>query len=261
MTRYIFVYQTKNLVNGKTYIGVHSTKSVDDGYIGCGVFKESDARRLNLPFHRAVNKYGYASFERHILSFYETYDEALEEERYLVGKSWVMSDENYNVALGGRGGSLYTFSDEKKKGIYDKIAYKNRGRKRSKDFCDRISFMRKGKPLSESHKKSLSDNHPKYWLGQKRDSSVSDAISKARKGILLSSEHKLKLAASKIGNKNGAKAIIQYSVNNEYINEYSSLTEAAKSINVCRSALSNHLLKGCGVTGGYKFKYKKDVEQ
>jgi hypothetical protein len=33
------VYCTTNLVNNKTYIGVHGTENVDkfDGYLGCGV--------------------------------------------------------------------------------------------------------------------------------------------------------------------------------------------------------------------------------
>lgn len=98
--RYIYVYQTVNQVNGKTYIGVHSTDNLDDGYIGCGIYKQAMAKKTH-PFHAAVRKYGYPSFRKYILSFYDNYNDALEEEAFIVNKEWVKSDDNYNVALGG----------------------------------------------------------------------------------------------------------------------------------------------------------------
>lgn len=88
--KYIYVYQTVCEPNGKTYIGVHSTNNIDDGYIGCGVYNQKDAKRQML-FHKAVNKYGYTSFRRYILSFYDTYQQALEEEKYIVNNQWVKS--------------------------------------------------------------------------------------------------------------------------------------------------------------------------
>lgn len=62
-----FTYQTKNLINGKTYIGVHKTKNINDGYIGNGVYRQSCAdrevkRKPNIPFLNAVVKYGYNNF-------------------------------------------------------------------------------------------------------------------------------------------------------------------------------------------------------
>lgn len=50
---YHLVYMTTNLVNGKMYVGVHSTENLEDGYLGSG----------NL-IKKAVKKYGRENFDR-----------------------------------------------------------------------------------------------------------------------------------------------------------------------------------------------------
>jgi len=114
---YIFVYQTICEVNGKSYVGFHTTKNVNDGYIGCGIRNQNMAKGKQ-PFHAAVRKYGYASFKRHILSFYDTVEEALAEETYIVNERWVRSNDNYNAALGGRGYLFAGLSKEEISAIY-----------------------------------------------------------------------------------------------------------------------------------------------
>lgn len=104
--KYKFVYQTTNLVNGKIYIGVHSTNNLNDGYIGCGCRSMAYAKAslkygFKSAFLSAVEKYGYKSFRRDILSFYDTYKECIEEEEYIVTYDWVMSNSNYNIKIGG----------------------------------------------------------------------------------------------------------------------------------------------------------------
>jgi len=107
--KYHFVYQTINLVNGKTYIGVHSTYNLKDGYIGNGIHAQSYAERESKRIERksnrflsAVLKYGYKNFKLEILSFYDTREEALDEEEFLVNKDYIKLENNYNIAIGGR---------------------------------------------------------------------------------------------------------------------------------------------------------------
>lgn len=102
--KFNFVYQTKNMINGKLYIGVHCTDNLKDGYIGCGITRQSNASRKSrtTPFTSSVNKYGYENFKREILCFFDTEEEAYEEEAWLVDENWVNRKDTYNVSLGGR---------------------------------------------------------------------------------------------------------------------------------------------------------------
>lgn len=124
MKKYIYTYQTKNLVNGKTYIGYHSTNDLNDGYIGCGVKSYAYAKSckkngFKSAFIDAVIKYGYENFSKEILSFFDTIEEAKEEEKFLVNKEWVNNKNNYNISLGGNGGVLSNFEINKNEILND----------------------------------------------------------------------------------------------------------------------------------------------
>lgn len=59
------VYITINLCNGKFYIGVHKTNpDIFDGYIGNGIYRDSNIKSKKNGFHAAVKKYGYDNFRR-----------------------------------------------------------------------------------------------------------------------------------------------------------------------------------------------------
>lgn len=100
--KYNFVYQTKNLINGKTYIGVHCTDNINDGYIGGGIRRQSSTKYSSTAISSAVKEYGYNNFKVEIMAFFDTSEEAYLEEAFLVNESWVSSKSNYNTSLGGR---------------------------------------------------------------------------------------------------------------------------------------------------------------
>ena len=87
---YHIVYKTVNKVNSKYYIGVHSTKDLNDGYLGSG---------KNLK--RAIAKYGKEAFERQILCFFSERDNALIYEKTLVTREITNLTECYNIVEGG----------------------------------------------------------------------------------------------------------------------------------------------------------------
>jgi len=94
---YHLVYLTRNLINGKIYIGKHSTTNLDDGYLGSG-------KHLKLAF----KKYGRENFRRTILHYCLTEQDAYDIEAQIVTKEFIKLRSNYNHDLGGRGQTFAT---------------------------------------------------------------------------------------------------------------------------------------------------------
>jgi len=94
--QYNFVYKTTNLLNGMIYIGKHSTDNIDDGYIGSGGDFCIDLYEL-----------GRENFEREILSYHDTSDEAYDAEAEIVTKEFIQEETNYNKVTGGKRGWHY----------------------------------------------------------------------------------------------------------------------------------------------------------
>lgn len=100
------VYKTTNIINNKIYIGVHRTNpDIFDGYIGCGVTKKDQKKKINKGLPAAVKKYGYQNFKRETLFIFEDSEEgkrlAYEKEAELVNVEFVKRIDTYNLSVGG----------------------------------------------------------------------------------------------------------------------------------------------------------------
>lgn len=105
--KYYYLYRTINIINGKEYIGIHRSNTLNDGYIGNGIKSETEAnRRFNnkqdTVFCKAVVKYGYKNFKREILAFLDNYEDLLELEELIVNLDYIKQTNNYNVSEGGK---------------------------------------------------------------------------------------------------------------------------------------------------------------
>lgn len=89
--KYHFFYKTTNKINGSYYYGVHNTDNLDDGYIGSGTLLK-----------HAIQKYGIENFEREIICFFDTMDQAFEHERNFVNEELIKNKDCYNIQVGGR---------------------------------------------------------------------------------------------------------------------------------------------------------------
>jgi hypothetical protein len=93
LRKYHIVYQTTNTINGKIYIGCHSTDVIEDGYIGSG-----------LLLKRAVAMHGVSNFIRTVLFVFNNTTDMFAKEKELVNEEFVNRSDVYNIMLGGNGG-------------------------------------------------------------------------------------------------------------------------------------------------------------
>jgi len=93
--RYHFLYKTTNLLNGKFYVGMHSTDDMDDGYLGSG-----------LRLRRSIRKYGATNFKREVLEFFESRKILIEREKNLVDENLLKDPFCLNIREGGEGGLI-----------------------------------------------------------------------------------------------------------------------------------------------------------
>jgi len=90
--QHYLVYQITNLINGKIYIGIHSTKNINDGYMGSG---------KNL--RAAIKEFGIENFKKEILFDFDNPEEMIAKEIELVDRKFISHLNVYNIKLGGEG--------------------------------------------------------------------------------------------------------------------------------------------------------------
>ena len=90
--KYHYTYKIVNKVNNKYYLGVHNTDDINDGYMGSG-----------KALLRAYKKYGRENFEKIILEFFQSKEEAFAAESELITQTQIDDPKCYNMTLGGYG--------------------------------------------------------------------------------------------------------------------------------------------------------------
>jgi len=91
--KYHFTYRTTNIINGRYYLGMHSTNRIDDGYLGSG-------KRL----YYELNKYGRNNFKFEILEQFNSREELVEAEINLITEEDIKNPNCLNLKSGGEGG-------------------------------------------------------------------------------------------------------------------------------------------------------------
>lgn len=203
----IYMYKSPS---GKYYIGqTIRPKFRKNGHVS-RAFNGSE-----LPFHRAIRKYGIDSFEYSILcritcSNTETLSEILNNlEQYYITKYNSKVPTGYNVTEGGEGNLGIVLSEETKY----KMSLSKIGHKCSANTKKKMSRWQVGKKLSEDTKNKIRDAH-----------------------------------VGKICNK---RPCCQYTLDGEFISEYSSIKEAAEMNNINKVSISFVLSGKHKTAGGY----------
>ena len=101
-----YIYLTKNIVNGKSYVGKHTYRgkdSFDKNYLGSGYLLK-----------RAIKKYGKDNFIQEILEYNSSKEENTEREVFWIKKLNTLVPNGYNIDKGGTGGGVYLSSENSK---------------------------------------------------------------------------------------------------------------------------------------------------
>lgn len=99
---YYYVYQIRNLINGKVYVGKHKSPNqpLENGYYGSG--KQIKA---------AIKKYGKGNFTKEVLHYCSSLIEMSDKEAEIVTEDFVKRKDTYNMHKGGPGGFEHINND------------------------------------------------------------------------------------------------------------------------------------------------------
>jgi group I intron endonuclease len=167
MSEIHYVYVITNLVNGKKYIGDHSTNILNDSYLGSGI-----------ALKEAIKKYGRENFEREILKICGTKQEAFDLQKLYIEKFNTLTPNGYNICpTGGTECSGGTISESTRL---------------------KLRYQKLGIPLKKEHREKTG----KAMLGKKHSEKTKELMSQQRKGITKSEDHKRKIGEAQKGERN-----------------------------------------------------------
>ena len=220
--------------SGKRYVGITCRKpqkrwNYGKGYVG------------NDYFTKAIEKYGWDSFEHIILYEGLTLDEASDMEIQLI-REWDTTNrkKGYNLDLGGHHGRK-VLSEETKR----KIGDAHRGRYTEAQWAATIARRGKGHPQTEEAKKKIGDAH--------RGKPISDAqkryLSEINKGKKMNDTLKEKLR------KIHMRPVFQFDLEGQFIARHDSLGLASEASGVCYQSISACCRNKLNTAGGYKWSY------
>ena len=166
--KYHYIYKTTCNVNGKYYIGMHSTENLDDGYLGSG-------RRL----WNSINYHGKENHKKEIIEFCLNREDLKQKEKEIVNVELINDHFCMNLQLGGGGG----FINEEHMMKVSKAGNKEFLEKMQDDEY-RKEFSKK---MSESNKKQFLDGRREKiyfynWSGKTHSQETKKKLSEIKKG-------------------------------------------------------------------------------
>lgn len=195
--QYHYVYLTTNLINGKQYVGEHTTNKINDAYCGSG--------HLLI---KAYKKYGKHNFKREILEQFNSKKDAFIAQEKYINEYRTLAPYGYNISPKGGHDIKGSVSEETKKKISEHRSGIDPWNKGKKYSCPKISEALKGKPGLKGERNGmfgkgfLIEKEKNPFFGKHHSEQNKQNWSQIRKGIKFSKEHKEHLSESRVGTKN-----------------------------------------------------------
>ena len=215
----IGIYTITNITNNKVYIGC--SKNIKARLLHHKSYLRKN-KHANIHIQNAWNKYGEDSF------IFEILEECDEKYLYSQEHYWcnILNVHNrqygYNI-LGTNPICNCIFSNETRL----KMSISRKGLIHSKEHCKNISIGKKG---------MIGPN-----LGKKHSEETKIKMKKVHFGKIISIETRKKHADRMTGNAIRAKSVLQFDLNNNFIKEFKSITEASKELKISKLTIINSI--------------------
>lgn len=232
------VYLHINNTNNKVYVGIthHTNPELRWRY----------GYKHNPHFTSAISKYGWDNFEHIILFKGLPKVTACREEQLLI-KRYRNKDRCYNISDGGE-------ATAQTESIRVKISNALRGKPKSDEHKRKCSIAVLGKHWNKNKEavlqsvstRKLKENYKTpTWLWSYNKSGSNNPF--------YGRKHSESTLAKKY------KAVVQLDKNNNYMQEYKSIKDAANAVNISRTHLVSALKGRSKSAAGFIWKYKEDI--
>jgi group I intron endonuclease len=261
-----FIYKITNKVSGKCYIGETKEENPETRWrrhiqsinrnVGCPALKDS------------INKYGIDNFKFEVLIICFDKDRFIYEKEY-IKKYNSQVPNGYNILPGGEGGGFQgkKHSEKSKKKISEGCKkFRENNPNYFETYRDKLKESMKNIDLSsavknsEKFKKALEEGrigaraHKDGKQSEETKQKISNSLLKyfqENEDCRQFNTEKQRLAMIKaVG-----KSVTQYTISNEFIKEYTSISEAGRTSGVKKSNIQRTLAGSSKTAGGFIWKY------
>lgn len=231
------VYIHINKINNKCYVGITCRDVYERwGNNGRNYLQKKNGVYSQEKFARAIEKYGWDSFEHIIWASGLTHDDACKAEKMLIW-FWDTVKNGYNITSGGEGMLGYVPSEETRKKLSISLTGRdapNKGMSMSDEQKKLLSELRRGIKLSEEHKEKIG------------------------KGLKSAYDSHKRVPYDRSGTKNPrVRRVAQYTTEGTLIKIWDYIKQAAEDLGISRTSI----VQCCNekyrrkTAGGYIWKY------